>query len=478
MRHMPAGSTWWVSVWLIPVLTGLARYLRHLPNIMGKGKVEKNVFKKPVTKVLKKPHGAIIAKKGKARFLKRPCSNSQIIQKGKTVAYVQNNEKEPKVSRWCVNQKNLLRMPEHKAITMLKKLGWLKLLKECPECSTKLVSCRTKGNTTYQSRCPSRGCQKRILWTHGHPLLHQNNTSIPIGHQAAVYLGILLGCSQHALAVQFDTTRSNIEKYVDRIKQFVASFVLKQQAHITFGNDGNDWQEVEVDEVTLSKTLIDKKKYRWGNFIGLIARGVPRSLWISRLPDRDTALRAPGPGPIRSKDWEPIAKALIDNKGVILHSDSARAYKKNFRRMARTMVIHCKKWKNGVWVRPHFTKVRKVDCNGKAKYVKSGTQMIDGVWSLMRKGKWGSHGSNALLERSVRWVQWRYWNQGQDLFHVVGGMIKKHTPWIPLGLLREHVLLHAEALHSCLGLWLCKRNACKAIIIREVSNRTQIKIWC
>ena len=42
------------------------------------------------------------------------------------------------------------------------------------------------------------------------------------------------------------------------------------------------------------------------------------------------------------------------------------------------------------------------------------------------KGKWGSHGSDALLERSVRWVQWKYWSQGQDLFKVVGTIIKEH----------------------------------------------------
>ena len=56
----------------------------------------------------------------------------------------------------------------------------------------------------------------------------------------------------------------------------------------TFGTDGDDWQEVEA-------------------------------LWISGLPDRETALRAPGSGPIRSRDWDPIAKQLIDNKGVVLH---------------------------------------------------------------------------------------------------------------------------------------------------------------
>ena len=71
-------------------------------------------------------------------------------------------------------------------------------------------------------------------------------------------------------------TRSNIQAYMDRLKQLAATYVLEHQARITFGTDGDDWQEVEVDEVTLEKTMIAKKKYRWGSFIGLVARGRPK----------------------------------------------------------------------------------------------------------------------------------------------------------------------------------------------------------
>ena len=409
-------------MWLRQGYLGLHSNARHFKDIMGKGKAHQNIGKKPVSRVLKKPHGAIVVKKGKARLLKRPRSNMQAKKKAKSVAYVQKNEKDAKVCRWCVTQKFLLHDSQKKIVTMLKKLGWLRLRKHCPHCSTRLISCRTRWNTTFQSRCPSHNCRKQIAWTHDHPLPHQHSTSTPIGHQAAVYLGILVGCAQQALSVQFGLTRSSI-----RLKQFIATYVVKHQENMSFGTDGDDWQEIDVDEVALSKTRVAKKKYRRGNFIGLIARGRPRSLWISRLPDRETGLRAPGPGPIRSKDWDPIAKRLIDNKGVILHSDSARAYKKGFRRMAQTMVVHCKKWKDGAWVRPHVTRVRKVVCNKKVKRVKAGTQMIDGVWALMCKGKRGSHGSDALLDRSVRWVQWKYWSQGQDLFKVVGTMIKEHV---------------------------------------------------
>ena len=58
-------------VWLIQVPSGLSTYVRRFPDIMGKGKVQKNTVKRLASKVLKKPHGAILAKKGKARFLKR-----------------------------------------------------------------------------------------------------------------------------------------------------------------------------------------------------------------------------------------------------------------------------------------------------------------------------------------------------------------------------------------------------------------------
>ena len=156
----------------------------------------------------------------------------------------------------------------------------------------------------------------------------------------------------------------------------------------------------------------------------MIRRGAPSSLWISRLPDWTTSLKAPGPGPIRTKDWNAIARQMVDNKGVIFHSDSAKAYVRPFARLVHTRVIHCKKWQNGTWTKPYCTKRLRVKCNKTYKHVIAGTQIIDGVWRLMRKGKWGGHGRERTLDRDIRWVQFKYRKQGRELFNAIGDIIR------------------------------------------------------
>ena len=76
--------------------------------------------------------------------------------------------------------------------------------------------------------------------------------------------------------------------------------------------------------------------------------------------------------------------------------------------MTHTRVVHCKKWKDGKWTKPFFSKHVKVQCGKRQKVVRSGTQIIDGIWRLLRKGKWGGHGSEQDLEAAIRWVQWKY----------------------------------------------------------------------
>ena len=68
------------------------------------------------------------------------------------------------MSRRCVNQKFLIHHNDKKVIAILKKLGWLNLPRRCPHCSTKLTSCRLRGNTTFQSRCPSRIVISEYHW--------------------------------------------------------------------------------------------------------------------------------------------------------------------------------------------------------------------------------------------------------------------------------------------------------------------------
>ena len=87
---------------------------------------------------------------------------------------------------------------------------------------------------------------------------------------------------------------------------------------------------------------------------GLVERGRPSSLILFRLALRMTKKRAPGPGPIRKRDWRPIAQRHLAGKGVILHTDGARAYKMKLAQVIHCNVVHQKK---------------KTNVNGKARFL-------------------------------------------------------------------------------------------------------------
>ena len=128
----------------------------------------------------------------------------------------------------------------------------------------------------------------------------------------------------------------------DAVKSHIARYVHETQKHMSYGGQGASWEEVEADEVTLGKTVLNKQKVSWLNFLGLVARGWPDSLAIFKLSTRTTARRAPGPGPILRSQWLPIARRYLSGRGIILHTDSARAYEavlpKVVRSRARSLV--------------------------------------------------------------------------------------------------------------------------------------------
>lgn len=115
---------------------------------------------------------------------------------------------------------------------------------------------------------------------------------------------------------------------------------------------------------------------------GLVERGHPKTMTLFRLQPSPTKPRSPGPGPIRRRDWLPIAKKHLQDQQVILHTDGAKAYKLSLPGVIHDNVVHKKKRVliNGkqTWVRPHYTKLCTHDLpNGKNIRVKAGTQVID-----------------------------------------------------------------------------------------------------
>ena len=78
----------------------------------------------------------------------------------------------------------------------------------------------------------------------------------------------------------------------------------------------------------------------WEQWGGIIERGNPKSLVLQRLNPQKTKKRAPGPGPIRKRDWKPMAKKYLAGRKVILHTDGARSYKMVVDGVMHDNVVH------------------------------------------------------------------------------------------------------------------------------------------
>ena len=102
--------------------------------------------------------------------------------------------------------------------------------------------------------------------------------------------------------------------------------------------------------------------------------------------------RSPGPGPIKKRDWLPMARKWLKGRCVFIHTDGARSHKIGMNRktyldgVIHDYVVHKQKKINGVWVKPKYVKlVRHKMLDGKIICTKAGTQIIDRCWKHVRK---------------------------------------------------------------------------------------------
>ena len=121
-----------------------------------------------------------------------------------------------------------------------------------------------------------------------------------------------------------------------------------KERQITFG-DGRAWAVVEADETTFDKKDLGAaasdpaNPIEWEQWCGLVQRGNPSSLVLSRLTPKNPAKRAPGSGAIRKIEWDPMAKKHLEGRQVILHTDAAKSYKAKVNGVLHDNVRHCKK---------------------------------------------------------------------------------------------------------------------------------------
>ena len=176
--------------------------------------------------------------------------------------------------------------------------------------------------------------------------------------------------------------------------------------------------DIEADECTVTKFNSNDRDnpMAWISYVGMVKRGDPGSLKLIKLPIRKTKARAPGPGPITLKLWRPIAKQYLAGRSLILHTDSARAYKESIPCVQHTSVVHQLKKVKGKWVHPKFVETVKLQLpGGKRMVVKSGTQTIDGFWTHLKRQVMRCHCRDPnTIDQYVRLAQFLYWSQGRD----------------------------------------------------------------
>eukprot|EP00971_Amphidinium_carterae_P274425 5445761-Amphidinium_carterae.1 len=154
--------------------------------------------------------------------------------------------------------------------------------------------------------------------------------------------------------------------------------------------------------------------------------------------------------------WTEIAAAKIHAKGnMVMHSDSARAYRKVLDHIqGRTMVRHQLKKIDGKWHVPAFAKRTVLKLKNRKKYVtKSGTQYIDGFWSRLRDGVKSRVEHDIGFENLLRFTQWKYWMGGKEALTDHATAFGLDCGW-SCGRLVRHVGVSERELHcsfACRG---------------------------
>lgn len=386
-------------------------------------------------------------KRGKGRMiLKRPAAVKTAAWKN--VPYVRNGMETARYrveqSHWKRNLLQLVNATDKKIVPMLKADGWLHDLSGacCPHCKTgflgEMAFVKKHNKRQWLYRCGKKGCQQHTVPHHAHPLFSVGNGTsyTSLQEQAGILFCALANVKQSSAHVLLGKNHKLIEGLYARMDAAREKYVKMKEKNIVFGSR-YEWNDVEADEVDLGKgenpdaSARSAKPIVWEQWGGIVERGVPSSLMLMRLNPASTKRRAPGPGPIRKRDWKPIADKVLKNRNVVLSTDGARTYRLKVPGVLHTWVIHKKKriyiagkWK---WVRPNYVKLFTHTLpTGKKLKVKGGTQIIDRFWGFLRRhlGQMNRQPGSATLARRIRSAQWAYWNRGEDLWVRSGDMLK------------------------------------------------------
>ena len=383
------------------------------------------------------------ARKPTNKMQKKPPNHVPYVRHGKPTAKSRKDR-----SRWCRSLQDFLNKGEKHVIDTLKVDGILPEWKgvRCPWCSAGVLGPLTKGSQksgSWHHRCNrGRTCGRRVAPHDFHPIfVHgKGQSTTPLDEQATMLFCALAGCSQAAALRILPKNHKAAEGIYARLHQTQARFVRYEEKKIKFGF-GQGWEDVEADEVDLGKGEDPDAKpnsptpIAWEQWGGIVQRGAPETLVLFRLDPAKAKRRAPGPGPIRKRDWLPKARKWLADRRVILHTDGAKTYKLKLHGVKHDFVVHKSKRivvrGRPVWLKPKFAKVcwHNIAEEGRPKkqlWVQAGTQIIDRIWGLLRKdlGQTSRGPNSRTLETRIRAFQWAYWNRDNDLWQETGRMLQ------------------------------------------------------
>lgn len=385
-------------------------------------------------------------KRGKGRMvLKRPAALKTAAWKA--VPYVRHGKETSRYrleqSHWKRDLLQLVNASDKKIVCLLKADGLLPELKGacCPHCGEGLLGpmkfIKKNASKQWLYQCGRNGCRQYVVPHHDHPIFTaaRGCSYTSLQEQAAILFCSLANVNQNSTHVLLGKNHKLVEGLYCRQDAVREKYVKQKEKSIVFGSI-RPWNDVEADEVDLGKgenpdaVQRSSKPLLWEQWGGIVERGNPKSLMLMRLNPAATKRRAPGPGPIRKRDWKPIADKVLKNRKVVLSTDGARTYRLKLPGVLHTWVVHKKKrikiagrW---TWVRPNYVKLFTHTLpDGSKLTVKGGTQIIDRFWSHLRShlGHRNRRPGSASLARRIRSAQWTYWHRGEDLWLKTGEML-------------------------------------------------------
>ena len=203
--------------------------------------------------------------------------------------------------------------------------------------------------TKPKYHCSRKECHQRVHPQYLHPLFQAGRGPEV---QAAILLLLITRVSLASIHLLLGINHKVVENMQKRLEEIRKKHVQRKEGDIVFGAS-KTWVDVEGDEATFDKRDIstdpdaaeqvhDGRCLLWEQWSGLVQRGKPSTLVLSRLDPSLTVPRAPGPGPITKQNWAPLGQKWLANRKVIFHTDSAKAYKLKLPNVIHDSVVHQK----------------------------------------------------------------------------------------------------------------------------------------